>query len=66
MLDTVSTGTFVKWTMFGVAVVSVFGFLAPTMAGLIPVLFVLVFLIVFRPPVEQITDADIDALLGRA
>lgn len=65
MLDTVSTGTFLKWTLFGVAVVVVFGFLAPRMAGLIPVLFVLAFLIVFHPPKDLLTDADLDALLGR-
>lgn len=36
------------------------------LSGLVPVMFVSAFLIVFHPPKAVITDADIDALLGRS
>lgn len=56
----------VRWLLFSV------GFLFTVillgvgdMAGLMPLIGVVIHLWMFRPPRAQLTDADLDALLGR-
>jgi hypothetical protein len=55
----------VKALLIGAAVVALILLCANTF-GLVPLLFLLAFLYVFRPPKAQLTDADLDALLGRS
>jgi hypothetical protein len=57
----------VKWLWLGVAfVVAACILTVDNMSGLIPVACGFVHLWLFRPPKAQLTDADLDALLGRA
>lgn len=55
------------WGLFGVALLIAWIILGlDGLSGLVPVMFGMAFLIVFRPPKVQLTEADLDALLGRA
>jgi hypothetical protein len=66
-LEQIPTRTLARWGLCALAAVVAWVLLGfNDLAGLIPVTLVLLFLIVFRPPKTQITDADLDALLGRA
>jgi hypothetical protein len=57
----------VKWLWLGVAfVVAACILVVSDMTGLIPVAGGFVHLWLLRPPKAQLTDADLEALLGRA
>lgn len=66
MLEQIPRGA-IRWGLFAVALMIAWLVLGMDgMSGLVPVMFVLAFLIVFHPPRAVLTDADIDALLGRS
>lgn len=66
-LESMTSAVFIRWGMFALATVVAWVLLGLNdLNGLIPVTVVLVFLIMFHPPKAQLTDADLDALLGRA
>lgn len=58
---------FIKWSTFtvGLIVVAFTLGLTPATSGLWLATAVFAHLIVFRPPKAQLTDADLEALLGR-
>jgi hypothetical protein len=62
-VEAVPSGVFTRWTLFAVALLIVVVTLGTDLAGLWPIVGVLGFLIVFRPPVLRVTDAELEAWL---